>query len=122
MTTPPQPPPEEGPPGPGQYPYGPSGYPPPGYPQYPPGYHPYWTPPPKSNSGTVLGMAFVGVFLFWVSTFGTLLLLENVMRGGFTADTRGVVLAVVMSIIGWATVAIMTGFVVGCMSMLDGLE
>lgn len=150
MSTPPQPPPEGEPP---QYPYGPNPYgpagypPPPGYPQYPPGYYPYRQPPPKSSGGAVVGMTFVGVFVFWVMTFGTFLVLENAMSGGFSPDTRAIVVAIVMSVvglggglaltvwgrdwvrglgigfmIGWATVAIMTGFIVGCLSMLDGLE
>lgn len=151
MSTPPQPPPEGEQPQ--QYPYdphsyGPAGYPPPpGYPQYPPGYYPYRQPPPKSSGGAVVGMTFGGVFVFWVMTFGTFLVLENAMSGGFSPDTRATVVAIVMSVvglggglaltvlgrdwvrglgigfmIGWATVAIMTGFIVGCLSMLDGLE
>lgn len=151
MTVPPQPPPEgEHPP---HYPYGPysfgpAGYPPPpGYPQCPPGYYPYRQAPPRPGGGAVVGMTFVGIFVFWVMTFGTFLVLENAMSGGFSPDTRAITLAVVMSVIGlggglgltiwgrgwvrglgigfmigWATVAIMTGFIVGCISMLEGLE
>lgn len=95
----------------------------------------------------MVGMTFVGIFVFWVTTFGMFLTLESAMSAGFTADTRATVLATVMSVvglagglaltiwgrdwvrglgiglmIGWATVAISTGLVVGCFSMLEGLE
>ncbi|MEU9805230.1 hypothetical protein [Mycobacterium sp. NPDC050853] len=151
MTTPPQPPSEGEQPQQypySHYPYGPGGYPPPpGYPQYPSGYYPYGQPPPKKSGGAVLGMTFAGVFLFWVMTFGTWMLLASVMSTSSSVESGATVLAVVMSVIGlggglamtvwgrdwfrglgigfligWATVAITTGFVVGCISMLEGLE